>query len=94
MSDVYVNAVGLSIELDTGQDLTGKTVSIRYLKPNGTEGTWAASVMSGQPTVVQYVTQTGDIDLSGRWVLQAQVQDTGLDILGKPANMQVAERFS
>ena len=72
---VYIGDIGTEIILDTGQDLsTATSLKIKYRKPNGTTGEWAASQVSGDSTKMKYVTQEGDLDVAGTWELQAYVE--------------------
>ena len=59
----------VTLELDTGRDLTGWEGFILYKKANGNEGEWTGSI-SG--TTVSYDIAEGDIDVAGVWKVQAK----------------------
>jgi len=74
MNKVYVNDVGTVILLDTGVDLSGGTLSIKYRKPDGATGSWSgtiANTSSGAGKGISYTTVAGDLSVSGAWKLQA-----------------------
>jgi len=68
-----MNIVGTNqtLVLDTNIDLTGATLTtISYEKPDGTTGSWAASV---NDTNLTYKFGASDIDIAGTWMFQAVV---------------------
>lgn len=73
---VYKGQTLLTIELDTGYDLTSATdPKIHYRKPDGsTVGNWVAT-KSG--TKISYALQTGNIDQAGEWSFHATFIDGG-----------------
>ena len=66
-----------TLKLNTGTDLTGTTVRIRYIKPDGTTGTFSGSI-SGEQVTHKFT--TSDIDQTGTWFFQAEVT-SGTDLL-------------
>lgn len=91
MVKVYKGTVGVLIEVETGVDLTDATeVKLKVKKPSGTTVEWNG-VASG--TKIQYTTQTGDLDESGLYYIQAYVvKPTGI-YLGETARLHVYEEF-
>jgi len=70
---IYVGDYGTQISLDVGVDISDQTAcEILYMKPDGTTGTWTASLGSDNESV-EYTTVSGDLDTSGRWKFQARV---------------------
>jgi hypothetical protein len=63
-------SISLSGTVDTSTIISS---TIRYRKPSGTTGEWTGTVVD---ELVQYVTQSGDIDEAGVWYIQAFF-DTG-----------------
>lgn len=59
----------VTLELDTGRDLTGWEGFILYEKPNGVNGEWAGSITTD---TVSYDIAEGDIDVAGVWKVQAK----------------------
>lgn len=90
MSDVFVGDVGTEILLDTGVDISAATVAkIKVKKPTGAALDWTATI-SGTRSV-RYVIQTGDLDVAGRWKLQAYVEMPGWKGRGDWVCLQVAD---
>lgn len=72
---VYKTQSLLTINLATGMDLSGASVTrILYKKPNGIKSYWTATV-SGQN--LQYVVSNGDIDVEGTWQFQSYIEVGG-----------------
>jgi hypothetical protein len=70
---IFIGDIGTKIILDVGLDISEATVrKIKYSKPDGGVGDWPAA----QETVmsISYITQAGDISISGRWKLQAYIE--------------------
>lgn len=79
---VYVNQGYLTLRFDTkNTDIaTGNVVTarIKYMKPDGTTGTWNDAVI--ESTVVKRIVHTNaDIDQLGIWSFQPVVTVDGLD---------------
>lgn len=87
---VFVGDVGTSIELETGTDLRNATsLQIEVTKPSGVKVSWPAQVHPDNPTVMRYITQSGDIDEAGTWRLRAKVTMTGWSGSGTLTTMRV-----
>lgn len=72
MTKVYVGDVGTEITLDCGTDVSAATQKkIVVRKPSGARLEWTASLQGSN--YIKYVTQAGDIDMSGVWKLQAAI---------------------
>lgn len=69
---IYVGDIGTKIKLNAGESITIQTtLEIRYKKPDGTTGTWIASVEDSNYAI--YVTLSGDLDQAGTWEFQIYV---------------------
>jgi len=91
MGKLYVDEVGILIELETGADLTDVTSQeILYKKPDGTSSSWSASIVD---STLQYTTVADDLDQDGDWILQAHIVGTGFDLVGETVVMQVYKRW-
>ena len=66
-----------TLKLNTGKDLTDATGRIRYLKPDGTSGTFDADIEDEQ---LVYKFEEDDIDQKGTWHFQAEIT-SGVDLL-------------
>lgn len=89
----HVGVIGFTVAIDVGFDVSGyDTYEIHYKKPDGTVGTWTAT-LTGQ-TILAYTTQaSSDLDVVGIWELHAYVAKTndskyvasmGLEVLASP----------
>jgi hypothetical protein len=70
---IHTGDIGSVIRIvpETETDLSSAvSAEIRYKKPNGTTGSWEATIVDGG---VQYVTQADDIDVAGTWYFQVYV---------------------
>jgi len=63
------NGQTFRLSLDTDADISLFTGTILYTKPNGVTGSWAGIVSND---VVYYDVQTGDVDVTGVWRVQAK----------------------
>lgn len=82
----------IKIILKTGIDLSGfSDLRIRYRKPDGTTGEWAAEVSLENSTYMEYTTSQSDLDQSGKWTFQAfaRDEDTAVLLRGKWVNLEV-----
>ena len=87
MGKIYVNQVGVSVELKTGNDLTRfTTVGIAYHKPDGTNGIWAG-VKDG--TKIIYTTTVDDLPIRGAYSIQALVSNATCSGLGETVVIDV-----
>ena len=67
--EVFLGDV-VTMVINTAVDLTGNTVRLLYKKPNNDEGFWLASIDSADHTLVNYTTNSTDLDTLGKWKLQ------------------------
>lgn len=73
MSDIFIGDTGTEIVLDVGVDTSAAIAcSISVAKPNGANVTWAAEPFA--PTAIRHVTTETDLDIAGRWQLQAFIE--------------------
>lgn len=92
MAKIYKNQTALTIILDTGQVLTGSTVTIKYKKPSTTTGSWSSIISSTSTQWIEYEIQTGDLDESGDWVFWSYVTlPAGTVVPGEPVTVTVYE---
>lgn len=73
MGNIYVGDTGTDIILDSGSDISSQTsLKIKYRKPDGTVGEWAALVT--ETNKAKYTTLENDLDLAGIWQMQIYVE--------------------
>lgn len=101
MADIYyVGEHGRTIEVETGQDLSGYALgdlSLQVKKPDGTQVTWAAaSRKDGEKSssIIVYNLQDGDLNMRGNFIVQSQVDSASPNVLelGDPVTMKVLNK--
>jgi len=94
-SKYYQYDTGTVIIVDVCSDLTGYTqAEFRVQKPEGGEVTWAATLVPGETTKLQYTVKSGDWDEAGIYKLQPYVAVPGWSGLGDTVQFQVQEKFT
>ncbi|MCK5606584.1 hypothetical protein KAR91_32080 [Candidatus Pacearchaeota archaeon] len=87
MGKVYVGQEELKIEATLNEDITGATpVLIKYRKPSGTTGSWAATITDATTGVIEYEVNAdgSDIDEAGEWTFWGfATMSSGRDIPGE-----------
>lgn len=79
IGDVQKSAIGARIRLQVFREsviwnLTGKTVTFLYRKPNGATGSWAASLGTAASGYAAFTTTTSaHLNQTGIWELNAQI---------------------
>jgi hypothetical protein len=68
---------------------TFETLEIIFRKPDGTIGSWTATIDPDDNTKIFYNTVAEDLDLPGDWILQSHVVDGTTVLHGKLVNVHV-----
>ena len=84
-SEIHINDIGTAFrvtvkdESDTVVDIsTASSLRIFFAKPDGTTETKTAShYTDGTDGIMEYITQSGDLDIVGSWSLQGVVSIGG-----------------
>ena len=85
---LYYLDEGVKIILNVGVDISDSTVhKIKFKRPNGTSGEWAAERENA--TSISYLIQTNDLNYAGIWKLQAYVETPNWKLHGEEASLQV-----
>ena len=89
----YLGDVGTLLKMDAGVSLVGaNAVKIKYRKPSGDTGEWVGSINT---QYVEYTTQVGDLDETGRWRLHIYVDNlTGWTGHGEMVSLHVYALWS
>jgi hypothetical protein len=88
MGKIYVGQIGVLIELDTQDNLTGATkAEIRYYKPDKSTGAWTGTIVGTK--ITRLISLNTDLDIAGNWLLQAYAEGSGWALLGETVNMTV-----
>lgn len=86
----------IKINLSTGIDLSGYDIlHIKFRRPDGTFGRWIAAV-DAVITHMVYTTKPTDLDMPGKWTVQAHVEDAALpetDLHGEFVEFDVLTPF-
>lgn len=73
MVEIFQGDIGTKIILNAGQDISSAAVlKIKYKKPDKTTGEWGATLEGTDYAF--YITESGDLDVSGTWMLQLYVE--------------------
>lgn len=75
--------------LDAVWDLTTATVTLIFVKPDGTLVTKTASITNGPKGLAQYTTTTTDLDTVGDWQRYWRVIDGSVDLRSGPITFTV-----
>ena len=74
MGKIYVGQTALTLTATVDQDVTGATCLIKYKKPDGTTGSFSATIVTAATGEIKYVvTSSSDIDQAGRWTFWGYV---------------------
>lgn len=92
--ETFVNDT-IQLNIDTNIDVSGyATLIVRYRKPNGVTGCWDASACPLDVNCMTYTCVHGDLDISGRWLIQAVVLDISARLTGRWYEFMVYDPLS
>jgi len=93
MGKIYVGQTALTITATVKQNIIGATCSIKYKKPNGVTGKFAATIVDATKGVINYIiASSSDIDKAGVWTFWAYVVfSDGRESAGEPATVKIYE---
>jgi len=89
--DAYEGEIGVLIQLETGNDMTGATsIKIRASKPGPACVEWTATAVDGEDTnsMAQYTTIAGDL-IEGTYEVMVHVTATNGEWFGDPFTFTV-----
>ena len=93
---IYQGDIGLAIIADVNEDIDNATdVKLFVRKPGGEEVVWDAVVheANGRKKYVKYVTQEGDLDKRGRYLVQPYIEIPGWKGRGETDEFRVEAHF-
>ena len=68
MSKIYINDIGVVIEIEMGESLSGATnLKLEVRKPDNTEVEWTPTVYGEGFNYLRYITVANDLDQAGVW---------------------------
>ncbi len=75
MSKIFVGQSKLRFQATTGVDITSADpVLIKYKKPDGTTGSWTATIGTESTGIIYYdLTSVSDLDQAGLWTFWAHI---------------------
>lgn len=92
--ETFVNDT-IQFTIDTNIDISGyATLLIKYRKPNGITGCWTAIVCPIDNNCMTYICNIEDLDIPGRWLIQAKAQDVGVRLTGRWIEFMVYDPLS
>ncbi len=94
MGKVYVNQTKLKIELLVSADITNTTCTIKFIKPDKTEGYFDATIDDATTGLISYtISDATDIDQAGRWTFWAYVIYADLKVIaGESSLVEIYEQ--
>jgi hypothetical protein len=97
LNTVYKNQTALRLIVDTAVELgSGDVCEIRYCKPDGVTGSFAASILSENSSLIYHdITSETELDVSGWWKFWAYITFTdGRSACGKAVKIFIADEGS
>lgn len=92
--ETFVNDT-IQLTIDTNIDISGyATLLIKYKKPDGITGCWTAAACLADINYMTYTCVHGDLDIPGRWLIQALAQDIGVKLTGRWVEFMVYDPLS
>ena len=91
MGKIYKGQTAVTLTATVKQDVTGATCLIKYKKPSGATGSFAASIITAATGVIRYtVTSASDLDEYGNWKLWGYATfSDGTVAAGEPYTLKV-----
>lgn len=81
--ETFVNNT-IKLIIDTNINVSDYDIlQVRYKKPDGTLGCWTASLCPTNDECMTYTCVYGDLDQSGRWLIQAVALNIGVRLTGR-----------
>jgi hypothetical protein len=90
-SKVYVGDVGTVVMLNCGADISGATTSIQVRKPDGSDVVWDSTVYN--TNYVKHTITSGELDIPGKYLMQARVELVAWQGLGATAVLAVYAEY-
>jgi len=89
----YVGEIGTEILVDCGSDISGASqVSLEVKKPDNTKVSWNASIEG--TNYLKYIAVSGDLDIPGRYYLQASLTLAGWTGLGETTTFIIRRPYN
>jgi hypothetical protein len=84
MANVYKDDLGVGFEIETGVDCStaGLVKTLEVIKPDGTAVSWSATLKAGDNSILEYTSQSGDLNQSGEYKLQSKIASGQVGISG------------
>jgi hypothetical protein len=88
----YKDTVGLTIDVETGQNVSAATGIIFHVKkPNGKWYQWTAGITVQDDTKLRYMTQSGDLNYVGWYLLYPELTLGGFTGAGNPDRFPILD---
>ena len=72
---IYQGAVGVVFTIDTGETLSGATLTnLKVQNPDLTTSVWVGTVSPSTPTAIQYISGANDLSQVGNYLICAYVE--------------------
>ena len=88
---LFIGDIGTKLQFDIGIDSSLVTKAhVNAKNPSGVTKAWVATPIP-QTTKIEYVLQSGDIDVEGNWMLQLHVTTADWSGYATPSSLQVRQ---
>ena len=88
---LFIGDIGTKLQFDIGIDSSLVTKAhVNAKNPAGATKAWVATPIP-QTTMIEYVLQSGDIDVAGSWMLQLHITTAGWSGYATPSSLQVRQ---
>jgi len=95
MSKIYINDIGVVIEIEMGESLSGATnLKLEVRKPDNTEVEWTPTVYGEGFNYLRYITVANDLDQAGVWKANPFLSLDGWTGLADTVTFEVYDKYN
>jgi len=92
---IYVNDIGVVIEIDMGESLsTATNLKLKVRKPDNTKVEWTPTVYGEGFNYLRYITVANDLDLAGVWKIQPSLTLGSWSGLADTVSFEIFAKYS
>lgn len=93
---IFNGDIGVVLRVYAGIDIsTATSILFKVRNPNGTDSTWTASLADDNNYYATYTTVSGDLDVSGTWLLYILVTFAdSTSFAGETTEFEVFDNFT
>jgi len=92
---IYVNDIGVVIEIDMGESLsTATNLKLKVRKPDNTKVEWTPTVYGEGFNYLRYITVANDLNLAGVWKIQPSLTLGSWSGLADTVSFEIFAKYS